>query len=51
MELSPDQICGILFQYNECSTNKNLIDFTIVSERKPVLTVSKYNVIYNVTQS
>lgn len=38
-ELSSDRICGILFQYNECSANKNLIDFHIETYREPVLQV------------
>lgn len=28
-QLSSDRICGILFQYNECSINKNHISFDI----------------------
>lgn len=28
-QLSSDRICGILFQYNECSINKNHISFEI----------------------
>lgn len=39
-ELTPDQVCGILVQHSECSANKNWIDFTIESDREPVLKVS-----------
>lgn len=39
-ELKPDQVCGILMQHSECSANKNWLDFTIKSDREPVLKVS-----------
>lgn len=45
-ELIPDQVCGILMQHSECSTNKNWIDFTIKSDREPVLKVSDDQPLY-----
>lgn len=38
-ELSSERICGILFQQNECTMAKNLIDFTIQPAHGTVLKV------------
>lgn len=45
-ELSSERICGILFQQNECTTAKNLIDFTIEPAHETILKVSY--IIYNI---